>query len=322
MDWTAIAVSTTTDGIEPVTGALLMCGVNGVEIEDKEDFKEFLAGNVARWDYVDEPLMARAEAPTRVKFYLPKNAHGQEMLSLIRGALEKMKERDGADSFGPLTLSFDSIREEDWENGWKQYFKAFAVGERLWITPSWEKEAAPAGRSVLTIDPGSSFGTGQHHTTKLCLAALERAVAPGCRMLDLGCGSGILSAAALILGAKEAVGVDIDENAVRVARENVAENGFSDPVFTAFAGDITTDGRLRDRLKAHPFQVVAANIVSDVLIALAPYFGEFLAQDGILLVSGIIEERADEVLDALKARGFWEIRRDLSGGWAAATLKR
>lgn len=322
MDWTKASIYTTTAGVEPVCGLLMEIGITGFEIEDAQDFQDFLRDTTIHWDYVEEDLMNKMEhCETCVKIYLPNNAQGHQMLLDARDALGRLKASDTENTFGRLALECEGIREEDWANNWKQYFKPFPIGERLYIKPTWEKVEGAGTRKILEIDPSSSFGTGQHNTTRLCLEALEKTVQPLDKVLDLGCGSGILSIAALLLGAKEITGVDIDENSVKIAEENLRQNHMESRQFSLYCGDIATDSDLRGKIGLHTYDVVAANIVADVIIGMSPYFSDFLKQDGTLLVSGIIANRREDVLQALYRQGFTMTAEHEKEGWMAFTFR-
>ena len=204
-------------------------------------------------------------------------------------------------------ISLAKIREEDWANEWKQYFKPLEIGERLVIRPTWEKYDNRDGRAVLSIDPGMAFGTGGHATTRLCLEVMEHFITPETNFLDLGCGSGILSIAALLLGANSATGVDIDALAVKTAQENGALNGFGPPRYQILQGN------LADRVQGS-FQVIAANIVADVILIFCPQVAAYLKSGGVFIASGIIDSREKEVVDALEKYGFQKVNRIVAGG--------
>ena len=264
--------------------------------------------------------MQLSECDTSVTFYLPDDAQGAEQLSGIRNLLTNLKTGQNAEFFGSLELSVNNVREDDWANNWKQYFKPFPVGEKLYIKPSWEKIPEDTDRTVLEIDPASSFGTGQHHTTRLCLELSESVLHQHDKILDLGCGSGILSIGAMLLGADSAAAVDIVDNSVRTALENAEKNHIRPEVYHTYCGDICSDAELREKIGSG-YDLIYANIVADVLIAMSKLFGTFLKSSGHLIVSGIIIERADEVLNELEANGFEKITVREKEGWAAALLR-
>lgn len=303
MDWMQVKIYTTTEGIDHVGGMLLMLGVNGYSVEDKNDFNEFLEQTEVHWDYVDESLDRLRDVESSVTFYLTDDENGRETLLSVRSELQRIKQEDTEIKLGRLELEISGIAQEDWENGWKKYFKPFTVGEELIIIPSWEKVPENNTRKVLTIDPGMSFGTGQHHTTRLCIEALEKCVFENSTVLDLGSGSGILSIASLLLGAKNATAVDIDPLAVDVSKENAALNGFKEDKYMAYQGNILADDPCKEKIKGK-YDIVVANIVADVLIAFAPIFKDYMHKDSILICSGIIEHRLNDVKNALAENGY------------------
>ncbi len=320
MNWTEVSVYTTTEGIDPVCGCLLGIGITGFAIRDSKDFEEFLQNKDGNWDYIDDDLMGLRDCETCVTVYLPDNSQGADMLSALKSEMLALKDRDENSAFGRLAVELASVREEDWANNWKQYFKPLPVGEKLVIKPSWENYSNRDGRTVLEIDPASSFGTGQHNTTRLCLELLENEIHSGERVLDLGCGSGILSIAALLLGAESVTAVDIDQNSVKTAKENAAKNNISEEKYTAYCGNIIVDEALRNKIGGG-YDIIAANIVADVLIAMCPYFEKFIKKGGVLILSGIITERADEVINAVQSKGYRLIEQRESDGWAAVKFR-
>ena len=320
MNWTEAEIYTSTEGIDILCASLLDIGIKGFAIKDSEDFNEFLENKDGKWDYIDDDLMGLKNCETSVTVYLPDNSQGAEMLISLKQLLNRMKERDSSGSWGRLEFEIKSVKEEDWANNWKQYFKPLKVGEKLLVKPSWEEYDGSDSRTILEIDPASSFGTGQHNTTKLCLLLLEKAVKGGERILDLGCGSGILSIGGILLGAKEATAVDIEENAVVTALENAVKNNISLEKYHAYCGDIISDTDLREKIGSG-YEIITANIVADVLIAMSTLFRSFLKPKSILIISGIITERKSEVVDAVFEAGFELIEEAESDGWAAVMLK-
>lgn len=319
MEWTEVDIFTATEAIELLCYRLSEIGITGFQICDKEDFKEFLENKYGKWDYIDDDLMGLSECETKITVYLPQNSQGADMLSAIRSMLAELKAEDTEHRYGRLEAELSSLREEDWANNWKQYFKPLKIGEKLVIKPSWEEYDNTDGRIILEIDPASSFGTGQHHTTRLCLELLEKSLKKGDKLLDMGCGSGILSIGAILLGAENAVAVDIDQNASEIARENAEKNHIPPERYATYYGNIITDTALADRIDGQ-YDIITANIVADVLIAMREHFKRYLRDGGTLIVSGIIEERMDEVVDALKETGFTPLENNIREGWAAVKL--
>ena len=303
-------------GIELVCSKLMDIGIKGFAIQDSEDFNEFLENKNGQWDYIDEDLMGLSNCETRITVYLPSNTQGVDMLASIRSMLTELKADDTENQYGRLEAELSSIREEDWANNWKQYFKPLKVGEKLVIKPSWEDYNEDGDRIILEIDPASSFGTGQHHTTRLCLELLEKSLSKDDVILDMGCGSGILSIGAMLLGAKRAVAVDIEQNAAETALENAVKNNISPELYETHFGNILSDEKLASEID-YKYDIITANIVADVLIAMKDHFVRYIKKGGTLIVSGIIEERMDEVIDALKSVGFSSPEVNIKEGWAA-----
>lgn len=320
MEWTELNIYTTTEGIDLICSRLMDIGVKGFAIKDAEDFNEFLENKNGKWDYIDEDLLGLSDCETCITIYLPNNNQGAEMLISVNAMLKEMKAADTENVFGRLETDFSSIREEDWANNWKQYFKPLKIGNKLLIKPSWEDYKADGDeRIILEIDPASSFGTGQHHTTRLCLELLENSIEKGDELLDMGCGSGILSIGAMLLGAENAVAVDIEENAVASAIENAAKNNIPEDKYKAYCGNVLSDNALADKIDKK-YDIITANIVADVLIAMGSLFDRYLKENGILIISGIIEERMDEVINAVENCGFTKLEQNIKEGWAAVKL--
>lgn len=321
MNWIRVSICTTSEGIEPVSGRLYQLGITGLEIEDEQDFKDFLENNKQYWDYVDEDLIKEKSGETKVKTYISDDASGRELLLAVKATLAELKQLDENGEFGRLEIELDSTTEEDWANNWRQYFHPIEIGEKLLIKPEWEELDAPTDRIVFNIEPGMSFGTGSHYTTQLCLEALEKYVTPDINMLDLGCGSGILSIISLMLGAKRAVAVDIDPNAVDTAYQNAERNGVGKENYTVLSGNVISDSDIQAEISKYKYEVVAANIVADVIIALAPKAREYMAENGVFITSGIIEDRIDDVKAALQENGFEIVKISRRKDWASIICK-
>lgn len=322
MDWIRVSIYTTSEGIEPVSGRLYQLGITGLEIEDEQDFKDFLENNKQYWDYVDEDLIKEKEGETKVKTYVSDDAQGHELLLSIKSTLQELKSLDESNEFGRLEIEVNNMTEEDWANNWRQYFHPIEIGERLLIKPEWEEIKEPTDRIVFNIEPGMSFGTGSHYTTQLCLEALEQYIKPNVKMLDLGCGSGILSIISLLLGAQKAVAVDIDPNAVDTAYQNAARNGVDKEKYTVLSGNVVTDADIQAEISKDRYEVVAANIVADVIIGLAPKAKEYMTEDGVFITSGIISDRIDDVKKALTENGFEIAEINQRSDWASIICRQ
>ncbi|MCD8390664.1 MAG: 50S ribosomal protein L11 methyltransferase [Firmicutes bacterium] len=320
MDWLKVTIYTTSEGIDPLSGRLYGLGITGLEIEDERDFKDFLENNKQYWDYVDEDLIKEKSGETKVSVYVNDNAAGNEMIIAIKGELAALKALDADGEFGRLEYEINGVRDEDWQNNWKKYYHTMEIGERVIIKPVWEDfPAERGGKVVFNIEPGLSFGTGSHETTRLCIESLEKYVKPGMKILDLGCGSGILSIIALLLGAESADAIDIDPNAVGTARQNARRNGIDDSRYTLYAGDILTDKSIQGKLGE--YDIVLANIVADVIIALSPAAKKYMKDGGVFITSGIIESRTDDVKTALDAAGFKTVSERRQKDWVSIVCK-
>ena len=311
MEWLELKIDTSPSGLDAVTELLEQQGVTGVIIDDEADFKDFLEHNKQYWDYVDEALLREKTGVSRVTFYLERNEAALDVIARVRMAMSDLKK--ARPECGPLLLTIDNVADADWENNWKRFYKPMEIGERLLVVPQWE-EARDDGRVKLVLNPGLTFGTGSHATTRLCLQALDKYIRGGEKILDLGCGSGILSIAALVLGAKEAFACDIDEKCVDVAYENAALNGVGRDRYTVRWGDVLTDKALQAEFGGG-YDMVVANIVADVIMGLSDKVRPFLKEGGLFLCSGIIDDRAEEVFTKLRADGWTVIEQHDSEGW-------
>lgn len=313
MNWLQISIETTSCGIDKVCDALSNIGITGFEIEDKDDFNTFLDENKQFWDYVDEDLYNERQGPTKVKTYIEEDDKASEKLLQIKSALNSIR----CEELGSLDIKIKNLAQEDWENNWRQYFKPLYVGDNIIIKPHWESVENTEGKLLFEIDPGMTFGSGQHETTRMCVEALEKCVKKGDTIADLGCGSGILSVIGLLLGAEYAYAVDIDPNAPKIAYENAALNNVSRDNYKVECGNVLTDKALCKRLSEEKYDIVVANIVADVIIPLSEKVRSFMKKGGYFICSGIIDFRMEEVREALVKNGFEITQIKHDGDWYA-----
>jgi ribosomal protein L11 methyltransferase len=314
MKWLELTVYTTDAGTEAVCAALNGAGIMGLSIEEsREKAFAFLREAAIFWDFADMDKIG-TDTPC-VKGYVADCPENLPVVEAAKAAVARLRTLDLPYDIGTLSMSVVSLDEEDWVNNWKQYYKPLPIGKRLLVLPSWE-ERPDTDRIVLKLDPGMAFGTGAHQTTRMCLEFLEKTVRPGDTMLDLGCGSGILSIAARLLGAVQATAVDIDPIAESIAYENAEMNGIGRDGYRVLIGNVLDDLRIQREISGQ-YPVVAANIVADVIIALAPLARTLVQPGGVFLVSGIIDERVDEVVQALNNSGFAIAEHSRAEGWNA-----
>jgi len=305
MNWIEVSIYTTTNGIEIINGALMQLGVNDAVIEDASVFQDFLDSKTLNWDYYDEGLAKMQNCESCIKIYLADNNQGNETLKELYKIIDSFKNEESEIDFGRLEIVLKKLDDQDWANNWKQYFKPFIIADRIIIKPSWEEyKECTDGKIILEIDPGMSFGTGQHFTTRLCIEQIEKHLTEGIEVLDMGCGSGILSIAAILLGAKSCVGVDIDENAVRIAKENAELNNIFDDRFTLFAGNVTEDEKLQNEIGYNKYDMIVINIIADIIIGMSSNFPKFLKKGGIVIASGIIKKYLQDIINNFESLGF------------------
>ena len=309
MAWLEITIDTDSAHVESTAAALTAQGFPELVIEDQAEFETFLDENRAYWDYIDEDLQQKLEGLSHIRLYL-EDTDGAGLKKLT-AAVEKLG----------LSMNIATLPDTDWEESWKDNYPAVEIGSNLIVVPYWQADDTN-GRTPIILDPGLTFGTGAHASTQMVMEVMEETVASGFRCLDLGSGSGILSLAALRLGAASAVGVDIDPKAEGIARENAAYNGFAAPEFTALTGNVTEDTDLMVKLSRDEYDLVLVNIVADVIIGLAPVLPHFLTERSTLICSGILDVRLEDVLAALRDAGLTVTGIREKEDWRCVTAKR
>lgn len=310
MAWLEITVNTDPKRIEDTAAQLTARGFSDLVIEDQQEFESFLDENRAYWDYIDETFQRQLQGLSRIKLYLEDTARAE--LSRLESIVSEMG----------LTMTTAPMAETNWEESWKENYPPVEIGNKLVILPYWLADDYDGARTPVILDPGLTFGTGAHPTTQMVVAAMENAVKPGDRCLDLGSGSGILSIAALRLGAGSAVGVDIDPKAEDIARENAAYNGFCAPRFTALTGNVTLDRDVMEQLAAKTWEIVLVNIVADVIIGLAPVLPNFLTGNTLLICSGILDTRLADVVCAIERAGLTVTQTYAQEDWRCILVRR
>ena len=310
MAYLEITVTTTAQNIEATAAALTAGGFSELVLEDQTEFESFLEENRACWDYIDEELQERLQGLSCIKLYLEDT--DKDGLSRLEALVAQLG----------LEMTAIPLAEENWEESWKDNYPPQPVGDTIVVLPYWLAETDTQGRIPIILDPGLTFGTGAHPSTQMVLETMETVVKKGAKCLDLGSGSGILSIAALRLGAESAIGVDIDPKAEDIARENAAFNGFAAPEFTAFTGNVTQDIALMDKLSQGCYDVVLVNIVADVIIGLAPVLPNFLGENTTLICSGILDTRLPDVTNALEQAGLAVTATKAKEDWRCVSAKR
>ena len=305
--WTEIRITVPTCDIETAGNIANMVVPYGIYIEDYSNL-EAEVDEIAHIDLIEKSLLEKSRNKGIIHIYINPEENPAEAVSFIT-------ERLDAVGISDYEINIEDCLTEDWQNNWKQYFHAMPIGKKLLIRPLWENEFDAQGRCVLNIEPGLAFGTGSHPTTKLCLETLEDYVESNSTILDIGCGSGILSIAGVLLGAESALGVDIDSLAVKTAINNAKENGFDESKIKFIQGNLS------DKVSGK-FSIVVANIVADVIIRFNSEVGSFLADGGIYITGGIIENRESDVLLSFAQNGFEVIERRENNGWLVFALRK
>ena len=320
MDYLEVTIQTTSRGIEAVASALTAGGFSDLVLEDQAEFESFLDDNRDYWDYIDEELQQQLEGLSQIKLYLEDtDKAGMERLEKLVTAL---REKDKAQKLGTLEMSVSVLAQTNWEESWKENYPPQNVGDKIVVLPYWLADTDTEGRLPVILDPGLTFGTGAHPSTQMVMQTMEQMAGTFAHCLDLGSGSGILSITALRLGAKSAVGVDVDPKAENIARENAAYNGYASPEFTALTGNVTEDKALMEELAGKAYDLVLVNIVADVIIGLSPVLPDFLTDKSILICSGILDTRLQDVQNALQKVGLTIVQTHAKEDWRCVVAKR
>ncbi|MDD3336509.1 MAG: 50S ribosomal protein L11 methyltransferase [Eubacteriales bacterium] len=312
MEWCEAIIHTTTEGSDLVSDQLMQLGATGTEIVDRNDVPDPDQPGVY-WELYDKKMLEQMPEDVLVKAWFEQNQHTHDVLSRVRQTLQELKQADYGLDFGTLSMDMENVKDEDWAENWKKYYKPFRIGSHLVVKPTWEAYSAREGDLVIELDPGMAFGTGTHETTNMCMQLLEKHLTDGVRVMDVGTGSGILAIAAAKLGAKDILAIDIDPDAVKVAKENVTLNRVGEQV-RVVVGDLV-------KSEAMPCELAVANIVADAICMLAGPMTRHLLHNGLLICSGIIREREQDVLDATKAAGYTVVDRIEKGEWVALCLR-
>lgn len=320
MQWIELTIKTTSAGIDLLSERLTVLGYDSFIIDDEADFDQFLENNKQYWDYVDEELSQKMHGLSQIRLYIEDNASAMEHISTLKDQLRLLKTQHENADLGSLDVSLSNLQDEDWENNWKQYYQPLPIGEKLVVIPQWMDHDPADSRLPVFLDPGMIFGTGAHASTQMCMIALEQNIHGGESVIDLGSGSGILSITALLLGAKTAIGVDIDPKAEDIARENAAINGLGSDRFRAVTGDVINNRSMMDQLSGN-YDLVLANIVADVIIPLSTVVPNFLAKDGLFICSGVLDQRAPEVQKAIEQAGMEILDMQKIDDWCRFTAR-
>ena len=316
MKWNQFRLKTTTEAEDIVSSMLADLGIEGVQIEDKipltQSDKEQMFVDIL-------PDIPEDDGCAYLTFYLDEDVDKQELLLKVRQELEEMRSYLNV---GECTIEESQTEDVDWVNNWKQYFHQFYIDDIL-VIPSWENvEAKDSDKMVIHIDPGTAFGTGMHETTQLCIRQLKKYVTEDTEILDVGCGSGILGMLALKFGAKHSVGTDLDPCAIDVTYENMDNNGISREQYEVMIGNIIDDKAVQDKVGYEKYDIVAANILADVLVPLTPVIIHQMKKGGIYITSGIIEDKEDVVVEAVKEAGLEVLEVNHQGEWVSVTARK
>ena len=320
MSYLEVTIQTASGSIEQVAAMLTAGGFSDLVMEDQSEFEEFLDENRNYWDYIDEQLQQQLQGLSQIKLYLEDT--DTQGIARLEALVEKIRTQDEKGKLGSLQMQMQPMAEVNWEESWKENYPPVPVGEKLEVIPYWLADDCEEDRLPVILDPGLTFGTGAHPSTQMVMETMEQLDVTGWNCLDLGSGSGILSIAALRLGAKAAIGVDVDPKAEDIARENAAYNGYAAPEFTALTGNVTQDQELMTQLAKQEYELVLVNIVADVIIGLSPVLPEFLTERSVLICSGILDSRLQDVCSALEKVGLTVVQTKEKEDWRCVMAKR
>ena len=321
MEWLEVKIHTESEGVEALSALLMELGAGAVQIEDSAEMKTFLARDERNWDYVDEELLNIKEDYVFVQLYLTHDKDGYDLFSRIQYGVEELKKMNLGINMGSLEIEYKIRNEEEWIDNWKKYYKPLEIGNRIVIKPEWETYDNTSGKIVFNINPGHLFGTGLHQTTQLCLEHLEKQVNGETTLIDIGCGSGILSCVGLMLGAKSAFALDLEPGCIKVVEENALLNNINMDKLKIRSGNALLDKSLMKEISESKHSIVVANIVADVIIALLPLVKKTLAENGVFISSGIIKDRTEDVHKALNENGFTIIDTTYKDDWVSVVSR-
>ncbi len=320
MDWIEVKITTNHESVELISYFLLENNIQGWSIDDDMEFKEFIENREASWDFIEDELLERNNPNVIITFYVSENGYGLELLNGVKNCLNNVN-NESLDFAFEYSLDTSSINEEDWVNNWKKYYKPFKLGNIV-VKPTWEEYDLKDDEILLEIDPGHVFGTGLHHSTAMCIEQSQKFVNENDEILDLGCGSGILSIVGLLLKGKNALAVDIDENAEKVAYENADLNNIDKSKYEVLTGNILTDEPLVNKITVKQYDVVFANIVADVIIGISDFVKNCIKDSGYYIMSGIIDDREQDVLNKLEEIGCEIVEAIHREGWVCLVARK
>jgi len=322
MQWLELTIDTASQGIDLLEAALTLNGFDSFIIDDEAEFHTFLETNRDYWDIVDEDLEKSLNGVSRLRLYLEDGPQAPEEITRLRELLSGLRTAWPQAELGSLRLSLANVKDEDWENNWKQYYQPIPIGKKLLVVPKWMEPDRSEGRIPVLLDPGMIFGTGAHASTQMCMLRLEELIRGGEALLDLGSGSGILSITALRLGAAHATGVDVDPKAEDIARENAAINGLGADRFTAVTGNVITGQAELEGLFSRTYDFVCMNIFADVIIPMAAVLPRFMTEKTVVICSGVLENRYEEVRAAIEAAGLRITSLQSMNDWCCFTAQK